>query len=115
MGCNLQTAYHNNSVLSSLLSLAVFFQYVQRFYIICPKSLIMKNAKIKKLLKAFAHILQSLLTASYLGAYRYHTLEPIEKIELHQEELSGTKLIKALVNFRHTKDEELSFVAKAVS
>ncbi len=73
-----------------------------------------KNAKIKDLLKAFARILQSLLTVSYLGAYRYYTLKPIEKIERCQGDISRRKLIEALVDFRRTKDEELSFVAKAV-
>ncbi|KAF2469611.1 uncharacterized protein BDR25DRAFT_304343 [Lindgomyces ingoldianus] len=75
----------------------------------------MKNAKIKGLLQVFARILQSLLTASYLGAYRYYTLEPIEKIEHYQEEILRGKLIKALADFRHIKDEELSFVAKAAA
>lgn len=55
---------------------------------------------------------------SYSGAYAYHTLNPIEIIEKHQEcddEASRSKLIRALVNFRNIKSEELSFVAKAVS
>lgn len=74
----------------------------------------MKNAKMKDLLRASARILQSLLIANYLGPYRYHTLEPIQKIERHQEDDEILELIKALAEFRHTKDEELSFVAKAV-
>lgn len=73
----------------------------------------MKNVKIKDLLKAFAHILHSVLIASYLGPYRYHTLEPIKNIKRNQKEILGGELT-ALKEFRHTKDEELSFVAKAV-
>lgn len=73
----------------------------------------MKNSKIKDLLKAFARILQSVLIASYLGPYRYYTLEPIENIKRNQKEILGGELT-ALKEFRHTKDEELSFVAKAV-
>lgn len=55
---------------------------------------------------------------SYSGAYAYHTLNPIEIIEKHQEcddEASRSKLIRALVNFRNIKSEELSFVAKAAT
>lgn len=74
----------------------------------------MKIAKVKGLLQASARVLQSLLIANYLGPYRYYTLEPIKKIEHHQNEDEMGELIKALVDFRQTKDEELSFVAKAV-
>lgn len=74
----------------------------------------MKNVKIKNLLQIFARILQSLLTASYLGAYRYYTLKPIEEIEQFQKEILREKLLKALIDFRRIKNEELSFVAKAV-
>lgn len=76
------------------------------------KALTMKYAKIKELLQAFTSILQSLLTVSYLGAYRYYTLEPIKKI---QNANSRDKLMKGLIHFRQIKNEELSFVTKAVS
>lgn len=75
----------------------------------------MKNAKFGDVPRAFGRILQSLLTASYLGAYRYYTLEPIKRIEHYQDDILRGKLINALVDFRRIKDEELSFVAKAVS
>jgi hypothetical protein len=74
----------------------------------------MKYAKMKELLLAFARILQSLLTVSYLGAYRHCTFEPIQEIERNQEEHLRDELMKALIYFRYTKNEELSFVTKAV-
>ena len=73
----------------------------------------MKNTKVKDLLQAFVRILQTLLIASYLGPYRYHTLEPIENIERNQKKILKGELT-ALKEFRHIKEEELSFVAKAV-
>ena len=71
----------------------------------------MKYAKIKELLEAFTSILLSLLTVSYLGAYRYYTLEPIKKIE---NGTSSGELMKELIHFRQIKNQELSFVTKAV-
>ncbi|KAI9886617.1 MAG: hypothetical protein M1823_001596 [Watsoniomyces obsoletus] len=75
----------------------------------------MKNPKSINLLQVFVQILQSLLTASYLGAYRYYTLGPIKRIRDHQDINSRAELIKALVDFRCIKEEELSFVAKAAA
>jgi hypothetical protein len=74
----------------------------------------MKTAMIEKPLQVVPRILQVALTASYLGAYRYYTLEPIEVIERDPDEIASGKLRKALVAFRQAKDEELSFVSKAV-
>jgi hypothetical protein len=74
----------------------------------------MKSATIRKVPRTFGHVLASILSSSYLGAYRYYTLEPIKAIERHQEEILGGQLINVLVEFRRLKDEELSFVAKAV-
>jgi hypothetical protein len=65
-------------------------------------------------LEAFTHILQSVLTASYLGAYRYYTLEPIKEIEQLQNAEPKDALREALVVFRHAKKEELAFVSTAV-
>lgn len=82
----------------------------------------MKHSKIQDFLQVFPRVLQSLLTASYLGAYRYYTLEPIEEIERCQQEIdrcqdekSKKNLVQALKDFRRTKEDELSFVAKAVN
>ncbi len=88
---------------------------VQIFNTACSKTLTMKYAKTKDLLLSFASILQSLLTVSYLGAYRHCTFEPIQKIERNQDENSRDELMRALIYFRQTKNEELSFVTKAVS
>jgi hypothetical protein len=65
----------------------------------------------------FASILLRILTFSYAGAYKYHTLKPIENIRDHQNYervVLKDDLIKALADFRQTKAEEISFVAKAV-
>ncbi len=74
----------------------------------------MKDTKTEDPLQVFARIIQSALTASYLGAYRYYTLEPIEIIERDQEKIPSGELQRALVDFRQVKEEELSFVSKAV-
>ena len=76
------------------------------------KTLTMKYAKTKELLRAFAIILQFLLTVSYLGAYRYCTLEPIK---IMQNGNSKDELMKESIDFRQIKNEELSFMTKAVS
>jgi hypothetical protein len=53
-----------------------------------------------------------ILTFTYSGAYKYHTLNPIRAIKLHQGDESAT--IKSLAHFRLTKIEELRFVQGAV-
>lgn len=89
------------------------FKAFKYFTLSASKTLTMKKyAKIKELLQAFRSILQSLLTVSYLGAYRYYTLEPIKKIRNGN---SRGELMKELIHFRQIKNEELSFVTKAVS
>ncbi|KAF2650658.1 hypothetical protein K491DRAFT_608412 [Lophiostoma macrostomum CBS 122681] len=75
----------------------------------------MKTATVKRVPRTFGHVLANILSSSYLGAYRYYTLEPIKKIERDQEEIVGGQLINALVEFRRLKEEELSFIAKAAT
>ncbi|KAI2620766.1 hypothetical protein GGS26DRAFT_307639 [Hypomontagnella submonticulosa] len=75
-------------------------------------------AKIQDLPRDLFNIFLQITTMSYSGAYAYHTVNPIEIIKIHQEyddETSRSKLIKALVNFRNIKSEELSFVSKAAT
>ncbi len=68
-------------------------------------------------LQALANLVLRVLTFSYSGAYAYHTVNPIENIQSHQQ-YQGTilrdELVRALAHFRHTKSEELSFVSRAV-
>jgi len=74
--------------------------------------------RVQDLPRAPASAVLYILTFSYSGAYKYHTLNPIESIRDHQQYGKGTleyDLINALAHFRHVKSEELSFVSKAVS
>lgn len=77
----------------------------------------MKKTTFENLPQTVACILVRIFTSSYAGAYKHHTLHPIQNIETHQHyqsDLLKDDLIKALANFRRSKEEELSFAAKAV-
>ena len=74
----------------------------------------MTKSSIQSFLRALGRLVLRLLTSTYIGAYRYHTLDPIEKIRDHQDGKSRESLVKALADFRRLKHEELAFVAKAV-
>lgn len=74
-----------------------------------------KHSTTLTFLFATGRLVRSLLTSTYIGAYRYHTLDPIEKIHEHQDGKSKVARIEALADFRRLKEEELAFVAKAVS
>lgn len=54
-----------------------------------------------------------ILTVTYSGEYKYHTLHPIRAIKLHQGDENA--IIRSLAHFRLTKIEELRFVQGAVS
>lgn len=75
----------------------------------------MRTTTLTNLPRGLARIVLSLLTCTYIGAYRYHTRDPINKIHCCQNKTLKRELIEALVDFRRLKDEELAFVAKAVS
>ncbi|KAG5664902.1 hypothetical protein KAF25_008636, partial [Fusarium avenaceum] len=54
-----------------------------------------------------------ILTFTYSGAYKYHTLHPIRAIKSYQGDESA--IIRSLVHFRLTKIEELRFIQGAAT
>lgn len=77
----------------------------------------MTKSSTQSFARTLGRLVLSLLTSTYIGAYRYHTRDPIERIHVHQDyrdRESRESLVKALADFRRLKHEELAFVAKAV-
>lgn len=61
-------------------------------------------------------VLFNILSFSYSGSLKYHTIDPLDKIHENQDyEKDLPAVVKVLADFRQIKNKELDFVQKAVS